>query len=515
MTSTLAAAAEAALVTTPSPAYPVLTIGGSAYTANSATQYEITSGIIVAPGGPAQIISGTTISLAPSASYIAVNDATLTLPAVSTSEPTVEPPALTIGGSTYTANSAAQYEIASGITVAPGGPAQTVSGTTISLETSASYVTINGATLTLAASSVDEPTLTPPVLTIGSSSYTANSASQYEIAPGITVAPGGPAQTLSGTTISLAPSASYVAVNDVTSTLSSESPVSMAAPVLTIGGSAYTANSATQYEIASGMTVVPGGPAATISGTTISLAPSVSYVAVNGATSTLEAAALTSTASQASPARTMGGSTYTAQSASQYIIEGQTLGLGSSITIGSDSSTMVVELQTATNGATELVVGVRNSMSTSTLRSGGAPISLPIVTLTNAPPPLTLAGQTYPANSLAQYSLAPNLTLTPGGVVTLSGTEISLVPSGNFAVVGSSMETVSALETAATTEAGTSGEPGASVTSGLSGTNPPSSSNTPVSINGAGGRMSQRSSGLFWTWVIAMVIVTGYLVSLW
>ena len=484
---------------------PTLTIGSGTFTANSATQFEIAPGITVAPGGPAQTVSGTTISLAPSAYYIAVNDVTsiLAVPAVLTPTPSLAYPVLTIGGSAYTANSATQYEIAPGITVAPGGPAQTLSGTIISLAPSASYIAVNGAILTLPAASTPEPTMVPPVLTIGGSTYIANSATQYEIAPGITVAPGGPAQTVSGTTISLAPSASYVAVNDVTSTLAPVSPARMAPPVLTIGSSAYTANSATQYEIAPGITVVPGGPAETISGTTISLAPSASYVAVNGVTLTLEADPLTSAPSLTPPTRTFGGSTYTAQSGSQYIIEGQTLGLGSSITIDSDSSTMVVELQTATNGATELIVSVGNSMSTSTLTSAGAAISLLITTPTKAPPPLTVAGNTYSANSLTQYSLAPDLTLTLGGVVTLGGTEISLASSGSFAIIGSSTETLSAPETTMTPGVGTSG----SITNGLTGGGPSSS---PASVNGAAGRMSQRSSGLCWMWLIGIIVANGY-----
>ncbi|KAI9781793.1 MAG: hypothetical protein M1816_002183 [Peltula sp. TS41687] len=513
VTSALAPPPPAVVTSSPSPVYPVLTIGSNSYTANSATEYEIAPGITVAPGGPAQTVSGTAISLAPSASYIAVNDVTSALSAVSTPEPTTVPPVLTIGGSTYTANSATQYEIAPGVTVAPGGPAGTISGTTISLAPSASYVAINDVTSTLEPAS--PASITPPVLTIGGSAYTANSATQYEIAPGITVAPGGPAQTVSGTTISLAPSASYIAVNDVTSTLAavaSASPTRQAPPVLTIGGSTYTANIASQYEIAPGITIVPGGSAETISGTTISLAPSASYVAVNGITSTLAAAPLPS---PASPTLNFGGSTYTAQSASRYIIEGQTLGLGSTITIGSESSTMVVELQTATNGATELIVGAGNSMSTSTLPSGGAPISLPAITPTRTPPPLTLAGQTYAANSLSQYSLAPDLTLTPGGVVTFSGTEISLAPSASFAVVGSSTETLSAA--AETTGAGASGGSGGSgsgsVTSGPSGSIPTDSSISPASVNGAGGRMGQRSTGLGRTWLMGMIVATAYLVA--
>ena len=500
----------------PTPAPPTLTIGTSVFTANSATQFEIAPGINVAPGGAAQTVSGTTISLAPSASYIAVNGVTSTLPLASTPGLIMAPPVLTIGGSTYTANSATEYDIAPGITVAPGGPAGTISGTTISLAPSASYLAINDVSSPLKPAS--SASMAPPVLTIGGSVYTANRATQHEIAPGITVAPGGPAQKVSGTTISLESSASYIAVNDVTSIFAaaaSASSASQTPPVLTIGDSTYTANSATQYEIAPGITVVPGGPPGTISGTTISLAPSASYVAVNGVTSTLEVATLPSAPSPTSPTRTFGGGVYTAQSESQYSIEGQTLALGSSITVGSQSSTMLVELQTATNGATELVVSVGNSMSTSTLTSGGAPISLPVVSPTKAPPPLTVGGRTYSANSLTQYSLAQDVTLTPGGIVTFNGTEISLAPSGSFAVVGSSTETLSVAETARTTGGGASGGPGGSTTSGLNGGNPSDSSITPASVNGAGGRMSQRSSGLCWIWLIGMIVATGCLAVAW
>ena len=245
---------------------------------------------------------------------------------------------------------------------------------------------------------------------------------------------------------------------------------SITTPALTSGSSASTANSATQSEIA-----------------------------LSSATST----------STVSP--TPSGSTYIALSGSQYIIESKTLGLGSSIEIGAGSSTLVVELHTATNSATEIVVGSSNSKSTSTLTSAGAAISLPVPIPTKVPPPLNLAGSTYPANSLTHYSLASDLTLTPGGVATFSGTEISLATSGSIAVVGSSTQTLSAPQPTTTTDAGISSGLGGSTTTGLGGGAPSGSSSAPVEANAAGGKRSERSNGLCWMSLVGIVVATGYL----
>ncbi|CZT10027.1 uncharacterized protein RCO7_03179 [Rhynchosporium graminicola] len=77
-----------------------------------------------------------------------------------------------------------------------------------------------------------------------------------------------------------------------------------------------------------------------------------------------------STASQASQVITIGSSTITANSASQYIIGSQTLAPGSSVTLGSGSSTTLIALQTIGSN-TVLVIGDSSSTLSPATKSAG------------------------------------------------------------------------------------------------------------------------------------------------
>ena len=59
--------------------------------------------------------------------------------------------------------------------------------------------------------------------------------------------------------------------------------------------------------------------------------------------------------------------------------------------------------------------------------------------ISKEPSLLTISGQTVTANSLGQYSF-DNQTLTPGGVITVSGSKISLVPNASELIIGASTE---------------------------------------------------------------------------
>jgi len=90
---------------------------------------------------------------------------------------------------------------------------------------------------------------------------TADSASEYVIGSQALIP--GSAIIVSGTPVSPGPSA--LVIGSSTHFLTST-----AAPLLTIGGSTITANSASQYLI-SGQTLIPGGSAIIVSRTPISL----------------------------------------------------------------------------------------------------------------------------------------------------------------------------------------------------------------------------------------------------
>lgn len=111
-------------------------------------------------------------------------------------------------------------------TIIAGGPAATVSGTTYSIPTQGGAVVVNGHTSTLSVYSPGPL----PTLIVGSSTYTANSESEYVIG-GETLTEGG-VITASGETLSLAQGGSSVVIISGSSTKIE----SMGAAIASIGG---------------------------------------------------------------------------------------------------------------------------------------------------------------------------------------------------------------------------------------------------------------------------------------
>lgn len=288
-----------------------------------------------------------------------------------------------------------------------GGPAHTSDGKYYSLAPSGKLVAG-----TLAAN--PEPS-SPPVLSFAGSSYTTNSAAEFIVA-GQTLTHGGEI-AVSGSTISLQPSANVAVVDG--STLVLANPVPSAHPeVLKFAGSSYTANAASQFIVA-GQTLPPGGQI-TVSSTTLSLAPS-GNIAIIGTSTQL----LTTQAPASNPAiLKFAGSIYTANTDSQFTIAGQTLGPGGTIT----ASGTQISMPEGTNFA--VIDG-----STQTLATASSAIS------TAEAPVLTWDGATYTADASSDFVIASK-TLTPGGIITVLGTPISLAPGANDAVIGTSTQTL-------------------------------------------------------------------------
>ena len=321
------------------------------------------------------------------------------------SSPVFTPHAVTALGKILSITDPSAVPIA-GSTLTVGGSAYISDGEYYSLAPSGNLV---AGTL---ASSPEPSSL--PVLSFAGSTYTANSASEFVLA-GQTLAPGGQI-TVSSTPVSLAPSANFAVVGTSTQALESHAAVADAA-VLTFAGSTYTANAASQFVVA-GQTLPPGGQI-TVSGTTLSLAPSGNVAVIGASTELLATPAPTS-----NPAiLTFAGSTYTANSASQFVIAGQTLAPGDTIT----ASGTRIFLPIGTNVA---VIG----SSTETLATASAP--------TEQVPVLTWDGSTYTADASSDFIIASE-TLTPGGIITVLGTPISLAPGAADAVIGTSTQSLS------------------------------------------------------------------------
>lgn len=369
-------------------------VGSEEVTQNAASQYVV-AGQTLTPGAPPINIQGTQVSLAPSANVIVIAGSTMILSSNSRA------PAFTVGSEIVTANSASQY-VLNGQTLTPGGLAVTISGTRISLASSGSQVVVGSSTIGLVSTITYPP---PPPLTFDSQIFTANSESKY-IINGQTLIPGSPAISLSGTPISLAPSGTQVIFGSYTKDLAPATTL----PPLAFGSQVFTVNSKSEY-IINGQTLRPGGPAITVSGTQLSLAPSATHFIIGSSTINIGGPVTP-------PPLTFHSQTYTANAAGVYVIGSQTLIPGSqAITVSG------IPISLAPSG-TQIVIG-----------SSTIPISFsPSRTL----PALTIASQTYTANADGTYVIAGQ-TLTPGGsAIAVSGTIISLAPSGTQLVIGTS-----------------------------------------------------------------------------
>ena len=232
---------------------------------------------------------------------------------------------------------------------------------------------------------------------------------------GKTLSAGGAAFTSNGNYYSVGSAGNLVA-----GTLAPEGTPAPAA--LTVGGQTYKANSAGQIVVA-GQTLTPGG-AITVSGTPISEAPGGSYAIVGGSTQSL----ITPAPTQGPALLTFGGSTYTADANSQFVVGGQTLTPGGQITVSGTA------LSEGPSGSGVVVVG---GSSTQSLGHGAAAV------MTSAAV-MTFGDQTITANAAGNF-VVDGQTLTPGGVVTVSGTPISEGTGASNVVIGSSTEMLSSV----------------------------------------------------------------------
>ncbi|EAT85015.2 hypothetical protein SNOG_07549 [Parastagonospora nodorum SN15] len=284
------------------------------------------------------------------------------------------PPVVVIGSQTLTQG---QSTIINGVPVvvpSDAGGSQVVIGGT-------SYPVNNGPTAA-------------PVLTVGQSTVTANPEGQF-IVGSETLKPGGPALTIDGSTVSLGPGGGIAIINGATQTLAN-APVITSPPAITVDGRiipATVVGGTTQLVIA-GQTLVPGGPAITVDGTTYSL-PSGTQLLANGIPLTGQTI----------------GSTSVLDGTTAYILgPSATLTPGAALTLSGTTYSMPP-------GAPSVII--INGMTSTLARTTPAPA-------------LTIAGKTYTPATRAgtlEYVLAQGTTLRPGQAVTLGGTTYSLDPA--------------------------------------------------------------------------------------
>ena len=246
------------------------------------------------------------------------------------------------------------------------------------------------------------PATTPPPVVIGGQTFTANSDGAIDVV-GQTLAPGGSEIFVNGQTISLSPFTSLI-VNGITLTPPPAVATPAAGPILSVLGTTFQAANGGAEFIIAGSTLTPGGTIV-VGGSTISLAPTPTAIFINGVSQSV------GIITQA-PAITVDGTVINAVPGGAFIIGTQTLRPGQSIVAsGTTFSLGVTGGFIVINGATSL------------LAATGLPY-------------LVLGGVTYPATSLptGAYIIAGN-ELLPGGVITVSGSTISLAPGGTAIIV--------------------------------------------------------------------------------
>lgn len=297
---------------------PIL-LGGVTGTPLASGAYAV-AGQTISPVGPAVEISGTTYSLESSGNNIVVNGQATP---ISTLQPPAMPPAtIVVGEVTAIPESSGAYYIVAGQTLSPEGSAIEVAGVTYSLPKSGANVVIDGATSIPRASS----TLSP--VAFGDVTAVPLLAGGYVVASQ-TLNPGGPAITVSGTAYSLPASGNTVLINGKPTTFETAA----ADAIITLGSQIYTAAAASaQPLVIASQTLIPGGNAITISGTTFSLPPSGTHnIVIDGQTASLApGAAVLSVGTQQVSFTPLG---------SGIVIASQTLVLGGYIWQGIAAST--------------------------------------------------------------------------------------------------------------------------------------------------------------------------------
>ncbi|KAK0323602.1 hypothetical protein LTR82_005349 [Friedmanniomyces endolithicus] len=392
------------------PSQQTATIGGQTFTVKPAANDP--SAVVVA-NGATTVIGNQHIS-APQSGGVVVGSgsaaATLAL-AASSADPAgpaqTQLPVITAGSAVVTPDHTASQYIVGSQTLAPGSSAIVVSGTTYSLASSATALVANGVTQALPSTG---PASSGPSYFIAGGQVLSQDASSNVVVAGQTLHPGG-STVIAGTTYSLAPSATALAVNGVTQSLHPGSSASVALPYFTAGSQTLTQDSSSNLVIA-GQTLHPGSQTV-IAGTTYSLAPSATALAVNGVTQSVHAG---SSASAALPYFTAGGLTLAQDSSSNLVIAGQTLHPGSQTVVAGTTYSLVP------SGTALVVNGVTQAPHSSAAPTARAGV-------------FTINGQTLTADASSNIVFPGGQTVHPGSQTIVSGTTYSLAPSGSALVV--------------------------------------------------------------------------------
>lgn len=334
--------------------------------------------------------------------------------------------------------------------------------------------------------------------------------------------PNGPSYT-----VEIAPSASALIINGVTTHLPVAQPAITPTPqVISVGSQTFTLqpvapvpangqSNAPQYVVGS-QTIVPGGPAATIANTPIIIPSAGTQVHIGSSTFPLAPPTATN---NALPPLIINSQTFIPNSASAYIIAGQTLTPGASAIVIPGSPTTMTPLTVGSQVFTPNPTGF--SIAGTSISAGGPGVTIAgtVVSLPSKGGELVLGSSTIALASVSQsvtpvtigsLVFTPNPTtfivggspVTAGGKGVTVGGEVVSLEGGGELVVGSSTFALAFASSVSLSEDFTSNT---SVTnaksSGGAGATRPTSSSTPT-----GGACRTRGG----IGVVVMMVVGGW-----
>ncbi len=256
--------------------------------------------------------------------------------------------------------------------------------------------------------------------------------------------------------ISLAPSASEVVVNGITSPVPNPANAG-AAPMVTINSQPTTLGEVSGLA-SNGQNVVAGAPAATIRGVRVSLAPLARAIVVNGGTTPLSPGQ--------TPVITLGSQPVTAFPTSQYVLGDRTLVPGAAaitvsgtpISVPTGGNAVVVGGNTVAipdkadpvlpvitlgnqvitaNSASQFLVGDQTLVPGAPAITVAAPASA-VAAFGPSRTALTVGGKVFTPNPTA-FSIDGTIISAGGPGVTVDGTSINLGPSGILDIGGSTV----------------------------------------------------------------------------
>ncbi|KAF2236548.1 hypothetical protein EV356DRAFT_530829, partial [Viridothelium virens] len=472
----------------------VATIGGQAISATSGQPVAV-GGTTLTPGGAPATVGGQVVSLGSQGLIVGSSTAAYSGPGAAT---TPAAAAVTLGDITYTASSGSPFIIGSN-TLSVGGPAATVSGQIVSLGSQG--VVVGSSTVGYSAASTGGE---GAVVIIGGNLYSASSGAPLIIGS-TTLSAGGPAVTIDGQRISVGSQGVVIGSTvEPYSTISPQSESPEAA--VTLGLQVYTALESSGKVVLGSITLMPGGPAQTLSGKVVSAASS--GIVIDGTTQSFSTPAPVidgiTAASEAS--FTIAGHSYTALEVAgrqgEIVVPGANPGSSITLSVGGPAATISGQVISA--ASTGLVVGSQTVPYVSAI-----PTSDPL----EVEAPFSVGGSSFTAFEVSGHSgelVIPgaSVTLSVGGAATIINGETISAASNGVVVDGSTeaFETVTAA-TLPTISGATIGPwDRSSLTNSPSFSSPTSSpSGSPISSSG--------TSRLFlpWQWIAVATVLSSIL----